>query len=171
MTDAQKKALELHEQWRGKISVEHTCPVSTRKTFRWPIRPALRNPASSSARMSTSVTHTPGAEPRRSGDGSSRPRAGDIGLEAGMPVMEGKCAVQGFRRRGRVPLCIRSKDPDEIVKTVALLAEASAASTLRIFRSRCFEIERKLKECCDIPIFHDDQHGTAVVAPPACSTR
>ncbi|MEI3416074.1 MAG: hypothetical protein V8Q43_00615 [Christensenellaceae bacterium] len=90
---------------------------------------------------------------------------GDIGPEVGMPVMEGKCAL--FKRFADVdafPLCIRSKDVDEIVRTVSLLAGSFGGINLEdISAPRCFEIERRLKECCDIPVFHDDQHGTAVV--------
>lgn len=98
-------------------------------------------------------------------DGTAVLGLGDIGPEAGMPVMEGKCAL--FKRFGNVdaiPLCIRSKDVDEIVNTVRLLAGSFGGVNLEdISAPRCFEIEKRLKECCDIPIFHDDQHGTAVV--------
>ena len=98
-------------------------------------------------------------------DGTAVLGLGDIGPEAGMPVMEGKCVL--FKTFGDVdafPLCIRSKDVDDIVNTVRLLAGSFGGVNLEdISAPRCFEIERKLKECCDIPIFHDDQHGTAVV--------
>ncbi len=98
-------------------------------------------------------------------DGTAELGLGDIGPEAGMPVMEGKCVL--FKEFGDVdafPLCIRSKDVDEIVNTVKLLAGSFGGVNLEdISAPRCFEIERKLKECCDIPIFHDDQHGTAIV--------
>lgn len=165
--DKKEFALQEHEKWGGKIEV-----ISRAK---------VRNP------QELSVAYTPGvAEPclkiaedvdlsykytRRHNmvavvtDGTAVLGLGDIGPEAGMPVMEGKCAL--FKEFGDVdafPLCVRSKDVDEIVKTVSLIAGSFGGVNLEdISAPRCFEIERKLKECCDIPIFHDDQHGTAVV--------
>ena len=102
-------------------------------------------------------------------DGTAVLGLGDIGPEAGMPVMEGKCALfKTFADVDAFPLCIRSKEVDDIVKTVSLLAGSFGGVNLEdISAPRCFEIERKLKECCDIPIFHDDQHGTAVVTAAA----
>ena len=106
-------------------------------------------------------------------DGTAVLGLGDIGPEAGMPVMEGKCAL--FKAFGDVdafPLCVRSKDVDDIVNTVRLLAGSFGGINLEdISAPRCFEIERRLKECCDIPIFHDDQHGTAVVTLAAHAQR
>ena len=98
-------------------------------------------------------------------DGTAVLGLGDIGPEAGMPVMEGKCVLfKEFGGVDAIPLCVRSKDVDEIVKTVSLLAGSFGGINLEdISAPRCFEIEKKLKECCDIPIFHDDQHGTAVI--------
>jgi malate dehydrogenase (oxaloacetate-decarboxylating) len=167
MTDAQKKALELHEQWRGKISVEYTCPVSTREDLSMAYTPGVAEPCKLISKdVDLSYKYT-----RRWNlvavvtDGTAVLGLGDIGPEAGMPVMEGKCVL--FKAFGDVdafPLCIRSKDTDEIVNTITLLAGSFGGINLEdISAPRCFEIERKLKERCDIPIFHDDQHGTAIV--------
>ena len=167
MTDAQKKALELHEKWRGKISVEYTCPINSKEDLALAYTPGVAEPCKLISKdVDLSYRYT-----RRWNlvavvtDGTAVLGLGDIGPEAGMPVMEGKCAL--FKAFGGVdafPLCIRSKDPDVIVDTVALLAGSFGGINLEdISAPRCFEIERKLKERCDIPIFHDDQHGTAIV--------
>ena len=167
MTDAQKKALELHEKWRGKISVEYTCPINSKEDLALAYTPGVAEPCKLISKdVDLSYQYT-----RRWNlvavvtDGTAVLGLGDIGPEAGMPVMEGKCAL--FKAFGGVdafPLCIRSKDPDVIVDTVALLAGSFGGINLEdISAPRCFEIERKLKERCDIPIFHDDQHGTAIV--------
>lgn len=165
-TDLQK-AIELHEKWHGKIEVKVTCPVENREDLAYAYTPGVAEPCKLiSENVDLSYKYT-----RRWNtvavitDGTAVLGLGDIGPEAGMPVMEGKCVL--FKAFGDVdafPLCIRSKDVDEIVNTVKLLAGSFGGINLEdIAAPRCFEIERKLKACCDIPVFHDDQHGTAVV--------
>lgn len=170
MTDL-KKALELHEQWRGKIEVTCTCPMETKEDLAMAYTPGVAEPCKQIAQdVDLSYKYT-----RRGNlvavvtDGTAVLGLGDIGPEAGMPVMEGKCAL--FKAFGDVdafPLCVRSKNVDEIVQTVALLAGSFGGVNLEdISAPRCFEIEQKLKKVCDIPVFHDDQHGTAIVTAAA----
>ena len=163
-----EEALQLHEQWGGKIEVISRAPVNDARDLSLAYTPGVAEPCLKIAEdVDLSYTYT-----RRHNmvavvtDGSAVLGLGNIGPEAGMPVMEGKCVL--FKTFGGVdafPLCIRSNDVDEIVHTVELLAGSFGGINLEdIGAPRCFEIEAKLKERCDIPIFHDDQHGTAVVA-------
>lgn len=169
--DYKKQALISHEEWQGKIEVTCRCPVGSKEDLSIAYTPGVAEPCLKiSEDVDLSYKYT-----RRSNlvavvtDGTAVLGLGDIGPEAGMPVMEGKCVL--FKAFGDVdafPLCVRSKDVDEIVKTVSLLAGSFGGINLEdISAPRCFEIERKLKEVCDIPIFHDDQHGTAVVSAAA----
>ena len=165
--DVKEKAMQMHEQWAGKIEVIAKAPVGTKEELAIAYTPGVAEPCLAIQKdVDLSYKYT-----RRHNlvavvtDGTAVLGLGDIGPEAGMPVMEGKCAL--FKAFGDVdafPLCIRSKDVDEIVNTVALLAGSFGGVNLEdISAPRCFEIEKKLKERCDIPIFHDDQHGTAVI--------
>ena len=169
--DYKEKALELHAQWKGKIEVISTVPVNNKDDLSVAYTPGVAEPCLKiSEDVDLSYTYT-----RRGNlvavvtDGTAVLGLGDIGPEAGMPVMEGKCVL--FKTFGNVdafPLCVRSKDVDEIVNVVKLLAGSFGGINLEdIAAPRCFEIERRLKEVCDIPIFHDDQHGTAVVTVAA----
>ncbi|MGN0355104.1 MAG: NADP-dependent malic enzyme [Muricoprocola sp.] len=169
--DIKEKALKQHEEWHGKIEVVSRAKVETAEDLSIAYTPGVAQPCLEIAKdKDLSYKYT-----RRGNmvavvtDGTAVLGLGDIGPEAGMPVMEGKCVL--FKEFGDVdafPLCIRSKDVDEIVNTVKLLAGSFGGVNLEdISAPRCFEIERKLKECCDIPIFHDDQHGTAVVVAAA----
>ena len=164
-------ALNQHEKWNGKIEVISRAKIETPEDLAVAYTPGVAEPCLKIAEdVDLSYKYT-----RRGNlvavvtDGTAVLGLGDIGPEAGMPVMEGKCAL--FKEFGDVdafPLCIRSKDVDEIVNTVALLAGSFGGINLEdISAPRCFEIERKLKERCDIPVFHDDQHGTAVVTAAA----
>ena len=165
--DVNEKAIKMHEEWGGKIEVIAKAPVGSKEELAIAYTPGVAAPCLEIQKdVDLSYKYT-----RRHNlvavvtDGTAVLGLGDIGPEAGMPVMEGKCAL--FKAFGDVdafPLCIRSKDVDEIVNTVALLAGSFGGVNLEdISAPRCFEIEKKLKERCDIPIFHDDQHGTAVI--------
>ena len=169
--DKKEFALNQHETWKGKIEVISRAKIETPEDLAVAYTPGVAEPCLKIAEdVDLSYKYT-----RRGNlvavvtDGTAVLGLGDIGPEAGMPVMEGKCAL--FKEFGDVdafPLCIRSKDVDEIVNTVALLAGSFGGINLEdISAPRCFEIERKLKERCDIPVFHDDQHGTAVVTAAA----
>lgn len=165
--DKKEIALKQHETWAGKLEIKSRAKVETPEELSVAYTPGVAEPCLKiSENVDLSYTYT-----RRHNmvavitDGTAVLGLGDIGPEAGMPVMEGKCVL--FKEFGDVdafPLCIRSKDVDEIVNTVRLLAGSFGGVNLEdISAPRCFEIERRLKECCDIPIFHDDQHGTAIV--------
>lgn len=169
--DYAAKALEMHKEWKGKIRVDTPCPLAGRDDLSVAYTPGVAAPCLEIAKdKELSYTYT-----RRGNlvavvtDGTAVLGLGDIGPEAGMPVMEGKCALfKAFAGVDAFPLCIRSKDVDEIVRTVELLAGSFGGINLEdIAAPRCFEIEKKLQERLDIPVFHDDQHGTAVVTVSA----
>lgn len=165
--DYRKESLKLHKEWGGKIEVISTVPLENKDDLSLAYTPGVAEPClaiqedinksyelTRRANMCLVVT-----------DGTAVLGLGDIGPEAGMPVMEGKCVL--FKQFGDVdafPLCVKSKDVDEIVDTIYMISGSFGGVNLEdIAAPRCFEIEKKLKERCDIPIFHDDQHGTAVI--------
>ena len=165
--DYAKESLRLHEQWQGKIEVVAAVPVATREDLSLAYTPGVAQPCIEIQKdLSKSYQLT-----RRHNlcavitDGTAVLGLGDIGPEAGMPVMEGKCVLfKAFADVDAFPLCVKSKEVDEIVNTVYMISGSFGGINLEdIAAPRCFEIERKLKEKCDIPIFHDDQHGTAIV--------
>ena len=165
--DYAKESLRLHREWKGKIEVKATVPAATREELSLAYTPGVAQPC---LEIQKDVSQSYELTRRHNlcaviTDGSAVLGLGDIGPEAGMPVMEGKCVL--FKTFGNVdafPLCIKSHDVDEIVNTIWLLSGSFGGVNLEdISAPRCFEIERKLKERCDIPIFHDDQHGTAVI--------
>ena len=169
--DYAKKSLELHEQLKGKIEVVARAKVDSREALSLAYTPGVAQPCLEIQKdINKSFTLT-----RRWNtvavvtDGTAVLGLGDIGPEAGMPVMEGKCVLfKEFGGVDAIPLCVRSKDVYDIVNTVALLAGSFGGVNLEdISAPRCFEIEEKLKQRCDIPIFHDDQHGTAVIVMAA----
>lgn len=165
--DYGKLAMEKHLEWKGKIEVITNVSLKTADDLSIAYTPGVAEPCLAIQKdtdLSYSLTRR-GNLVAVVTDGTAVLGLGDIGPEAGMPVMEGKCALfKAFGDVDAIPLCIRSKDVDEIVDTIALLAGSFGGINLEDISSpRCFEIEKKLKQRCDIPIFHDDQHGTAVV--------
>ena len=169
--DVREKSLQKHYEWQGKIETVARCPVETREDLSLAYTPGVAEPCleiQKNPDLSYKLTRR-GNLVAVVTDGTAVLGLGDIGPEAGMPVMEGKCALfKTFADVDAFPLCIRSKDVDEIVRTVSLLAGSFGGINLEdISAPRCFEIERRLKEVCDIPVFHDDQHGTAIVVGAA----
>ncbi len=165
--DYAKESLRLHGEWKGKIEVVATVPVATKEDLSLAYTPGVAQPC---LEIQKDVSKSYDLTRRHNicavvTDGTAVLGLGDIGPEAGMPVMEGKCVL--FKAFGDVdafPLCVKSKDVDEIVNTIYMISGSFGGVNLEdISAPRCFEIERKLKEKCDIPIFHDDQHGTAIV--------
>ena len=169
--DIREESLKLHYEWNGKIEVNCRVPMDTMEDLSLAYTPGVAQPCleiNKDYGKSFSLT-------RRSNlvavvtDGTAVLGLGDIGPEAGMPVMEGKCALfKAFADVDAFPICIRSKDVDEIVRTVWSISGSFGGINLEdIAAPRCFEIEKRLKEICDIPVFHDDQHGTAIVVAAA----
>lgn len=169
--DYAKEALRLHAEWKGKLDVNPKMEINTKDDLSLAYTPGVAAPCleiEKDINKSYELTGR-GNLVAVVTDGTAVLGLGDIGPEAGMPVMEGKCVLfKEFGGVNAIPLCIKSKDVDEIVHTVALLSGSFGGINLEdIAAPRCFEIEAKLKELCDIPVFHDDQHGTAIVTAAA----
>lgn len=169
--DVKQLAVEKHKEWKGKIEVVSRAPITNREELSLAYTPGVAEPCLLIAENEDSAY-----DYTRKGnlvavitDGTAVLGLGDIGPSAGMPVMEGKCALfKEFADVDAFPLCVDSKDVDTIVNTIALISKSFGGINLEdIAAPRCFEIEKKLKEVCDIPVFHDDQHGTAIVVGAA----
>ena len=166
-----EESLKKHYEWKGKIEVISRCEVNDRNDLSLAYTPGVAEPCLEIQKYPEKSFELT----RRSNlvavitDGTAILGLGDIGPEAGMPVMEGKCALfKEFAGVDAFPICIRSKDVDELVRTIYLISGSFGGINLEdISAPRCFEVERKLKEICDIPVFHDDQHGTAIVVAAA----
>ena len=167
--DYSKIALEKHEQWRGKLSRESKARITNKEELSIAYTPGVAAPCLEIQKDEELAYRYTGKGNLVAviTDGSAVLGLGDIGPAAGMPVMEGKCALfRTFAGIDAVPICIDSKDPDVIVDTVRHISKSFGGINLEdISAPRCFEIERRLMETCDIPVFHDDQHGTAIIAP------
>lgn len=169
--DIRKESLKKHGEWKGKIEVISRTPVKNREQLSLAYTPGVAEPC---LEIQKDITKSYELTRRHNlvaviTDGSAVLGLGDIGPEAGMPVMEGKCALfKEFADVDAFPLCIKTQDVDELVRTIYLLSGSFGGINLEdIAAPRCFEIERRLKEMCDIPVFHDDQHGTAIVVAAA----
>ena len=169
--DIKAESLKKHGEWKGKIEVVSRTPVKNREQLSLAYTPGVAEPC---LEIQKDINKSYDLTRRWNlvaviTDGTAVLGLGDIGPEAGMPVMEGKCALfKEFADVDAFPLCIKSKDVDEIVRTIYLLSGSFGGINLEdIAAPRCFEIERRLKEICDIPVFHDDQHGTAIVVGAA----
>lgn len=169
--DVKQLAVEKHKEWKGKIEVISRAPITNREELSLAYTPGVAEPC-----LLIAEDEDRAYDYTRKGnlvavitDGTAVLGLGDIGPSAGMPVMEGKCALfKEFADVDAFPLCVDSKDVDTIVKTIALISKSFGGINLEdIAAPRCFEIEKKLKQVCDIPIFHDDQHGTAIVVGAA----
>ena len=169
--DIKQQALKKHEEWQGKIEVISRTPVKNKEQLSLAYTPGVAEPClviNKDVSKSFELTRRHNLVAVIT-DGSAVLGLGDIGPEAGMPVMEGKCALfKEFADVDAFPLCIKTQDVDELVRTIYLLSGSFGGINLEdIAAPRCFEIERRLKEICDIPVFHDDQHGTAIVVAAA----
>ncbi len=169
--DVKELAIEKHREWKGKIEVVSRTPIKTKEQLSIAYTPGVAAPC-----MEIAKDHSKVYDFTRRGnlvavitDGTAVLGLGDIGPEAAMPVMEGKCALfKEFADVDAIPLCVNSKDPDEIVRTIELIGLSFGGINLEdISAPRCFEIEQKLKERLPIPVFHDDQHGTAIIVGAA----
>lgn len=169
--DKKQLAIEKHKEWKGKIEVISRAPITNREELALAYTPGVAEPC-----LLIAEDEEKAYDYTRKGnlvavitDGTAVLGLGDIGPSAGMPVMEGKCALfKAFADVDAFPLCVNSKDVDTIVNTIALISKSFGGINLEdIAAPRCFEIEKKLKEVCDIPVFHDDQHGTAIVVGAA----
>ena len=169
--DIMERSLQKHEEWQGKIEIISRAPIQNKEDLSLAYTPGVARPCLEIQKdedKSFALT-------RRANlvavvtDGTAVLGLGDIGPAAAMPVMEGKCALfQAFGGVDAFPICIDSKDVDEIVRTVSLISKSFGGINLEdIAAPRCFEIEKRLKECCDVPVFHDDQHGTAIIVAAA----
>ena len=169
--DIRQESLKKHYEWQGKIEVISRAPISSREELSLAYTPGVAEPCleiQNDYEKSFALTRRHNLVAVIT-DGTAVLGLGDIGPEAGMPVMEGKCALfKAFAGVDAFPICIRSKDVDELVRTIYLISGSFGGINLEdIAAPRCFEVERRLKEICDIPVFHDDQHGTAVVVAAA----